>query len=133
MTALLVPADFRLGSFNAVCEGLLLTDDEANDTRLAATIARVTRRIYNLTGDQFEQTTETVFLDVPAPTQILRLPKRTTAVATVQTQDWQGVLTNQTNSPQPRWRLHSSLDVATGSIRIGEVDKPVQAPAEASH
>ena len=41
----------------------------------------------------------------------------------VQTQDWQGVLTNQTNSPQPRWRLHSSLDVATGSIRIGEVDK----------
>lgn len=78
----------------------------------------MTRRIYDLTGDEFESTTQTLELNVFVQSDLLLLPKRCTSITTVKTRFWDGTLTTQLTSV---YRLRSSLD-ATGSIRQDNYD-----------
>jgi len=117
---LLVPADFRPdGNVAEPVIGFTLTQAQANDPDLTASIARLTRRLEDLTGDRFVQSVgEVVELDVMVDSDSLYLPYRTTAVSTVKTRDAQGVLTTQSASA---YRLNTSLD-STGSRRLGTWD-----------
>jgi hypothetical protein len=112
--AYLVPNDFRSATLNEVCKGLSLevaAPDTVSDAALITAIARMSMRIDDWTNDHFEPQAGIETLDVPYESIFLYLPRRTTAVSQVQTQDPTGLLTTQAATS---YRLLSSLD-ATGS------------------
>jgi hypothetical protein len=110
----LAPADFRTGTLNEVCTGLSLTTTEASDASLTSGIARLSQRIDNYTFDHFESVTDILKLDVDYPTDTLNLPRRTTSVSNVQTQDMVAGLTTQSGSS---YRFRSSLNAAGDDYR----------------
>lgn len=112
--AYLTPADFRAGAgLHEVCTGLSLTATEAPDAGLTSAIARLSQRVDDYTGDHFESQTAVIEkLDVSFASDILFLPRRCTAVTTVQTQDELAVLTAQTS-----FRFRSSLNAAGDGLR----------------
>lgn len=115
----LVANDFRAASFDPACNGLLLSDDEANDPRLVEVIASVTQRINAITSDQFETSGSIALeVDVQWNSPRLYLPRRTTGVTQVATRDYAGTLTVQAATV---YRVHSSLDTA-GAVKVGELD-----------
>jgi len=116
--SLLSPSDFRTATLNEACTGFALTTNEASDNALTSAISRLTRRLNDLTGDQFESRTETLELSVWFPSDMLLLPKRCTSVTTVKTRYFDGTLTTQATTA---WRLRSSLD-SVGALAIGEFD-----------
>lgn len=113
----LVPDDFRTASIAEYCEQIDLTIEEADDTRLAAAIARLSQRVDDATNDHFSSETLTLDLNGGGSPR-LYLPQRCTAVTTLSTRNVQGALTTQASTS---FRLHSSLD-ATGVARLGEYD-----------
>lgn len=97
------------------CQGLSLTITEAPDAALATAIARFSQRIDDWTNDHYESQAGVVLtLDVDYPSDKVYLPRRTTAVSQVQTQDALGGLTVQGASG---YRLRSSLDGAGANLR----------------
>lgn len=116
MAALLLPADFREAGLKEYCAGYALSDDKADDTRLADAIARMTKRFEVATADLFSSTTATYTL--AGGSRRVFLPHRCTAVTTLKTVDYAGAETTQAAA---LYRLHSSLD-ATGSEAIGKTD-----------
>jgi hypothetical protein len=87
--------------------------DAPTDALITAAIARLSTRLDNWTNDHFETDALTLDLDVYLASSRLRLPKRCTAVTTVNTRSPAGVLTLQ---PATAYRLSSSLEQA-GSLR----------------
>lgn len=114
----IIPADFRAASQAEYASGILITDDEAEDTRLTAAIARLTQRFNDYTNDVFESESLTLELDGDGSDRLM-LPKRCTAVSTVKLRDEDGTLGSSQTSTV--YRLHSSL-YSTGSKRQGEYD-----------
>jgi len=111
--ALLAPADFRpstggLAAHEAVGQHAL-TAAEAGDADLTATIARMTVRMQQLTGDDFEAATETLKCSPLYPYAKLWLPKRASAITQVATRDDLGTLTVQSASA---YRANLSLNGA---------------------
>jgi hypothetical protein len=104
----LTPDNMRSASLAEFAIGLDLTDDEAETTRLAASIARWSFRFDLEAVDHFEPATLTLELDGDGTPQ-LELPYRCTAITTIKTRDNAGNLTTQ---PSTVYRLHSSLDSA---------------------
>ena len=113
--ALLTPADFRPASLHEACIGLDLTDEQADDATLTASIARLTTRISRWCSDTFETATGTVEVD-GAGSYRLMLPQRFTAVSAVKIRDAYGTL--GTAATVTAYRLHSSLNAA-GTERVG--------------
>lgn len=105
------PAAFRLPSLAEYCAGLALTDDEAETSRLTASISRQSDRFDRLTNDHFETQTATTLTLRGNGTSILDLPRRTTAITSVTITNYAGTATVQAST---YWRLHSSLN-STGS------------------
>src|SRR5215471_2243853 len=116
--ALLAPADFRPSTnglaTNEVVGRYVLTANDANDTDLTATIARLTDRIENLTFDDFTPSTTVLKLSPVNAMWKLVLPQRASAVTQVATRDRLGTLTVQSASC---YRVRLTLD-ATGSTLV---------------
>lgn len=118
----LTPADFRpsaggLASNEAVGR-YALTAGEANDTDLAATIARMIRRVERLTGDDFEAATETLKVSPLSGYWKLWLPKRASVITSVSTRDALGALTVQ---PAGAYRANLSLNAAGTDLAYPQV------------
>jgi hypothetical protein len=113
--AYVVPNDFRTATLAEYCQGLPLTTSDVDDTKLTATIARVSLDFDDLTKDHFESASLTFDLSGDG-SSMLTLPQRCTAVTTVKTLDFNGVLTTQAATV---YRLVSSLNAA-GSARTAE-------------
>ena len=107
------PEDFRGPSLAEYCADLVLTEEEAEVTRLTSAIARQSQRFDDMVYDRFESASATYDLDGKGSVQ-LYLPARATAITTVKTRDLAGALTAQASTV---WRLQSSLN-ATGDKRL---------------
>jgi hypothetical protein len=110
------PADFRANSLAEFCVGLALTTDEADDTKLAAAIARHSARVDDLTNDHFETAAALTFELNGWGLSSLPLPMRCTAITTVKTRNYAGTLTTQAATT---YRLNSSLNSA-GSVALSD-------------
>jgi hypothetical protein len=113
MAPVLTPADFRPSTGGlAVHEAVGrygLSEAEANDADLTVTIARMTRRVQELTFDDFIADTTTLKLSPVYPWFKLFIPKRCSAVTQVATRDELGVLTVQSAAI---YRVMPSLNAA---------------------
>lgn len=109
-------ADLRSASVAEFAQQLTLTTAEASDDNLTAAIIRFSQRFDDFTNDHFESAGLTLELDGEGEGRIY-LPRRTTAVATVNIRDETGTLTTQDTTS---YRLHSSL--VAGTTRSGDWD-----------
>lgn len=116
--SVLAVADFRTATVTSACSGLTLTTTEASDTNLPVEITNQARIFDDETNDHFESEATTLDIDVTYWAGRLYLPRRFTAVSSVQTRDEAGTLTTQDTAV---YRLRSSLN-STGSKRVGGFD-----------
>src|SRR6266540_2825595 len=114
----LTAADFRTATIAEFCIGIPLSASDIDDTKLAAVIARESAHFDWLTNDHFESATLTLELNGTGNLSVV-LPKRCTAVTTLQTRASDGTLTTQGTT---LWRLVSSLNSA-GSEALGDIDR----------
>lgn len=108
--ALLTSSNFRAASLHEACIGLDLTDEQADDATLTATIARLTTRVSRWCNDTFETATGAVDVDAMGGFRLL-LPYRYTAVTAVKVRS---VVDGTVGSAAATtaYRLHSSLNAA---------------------
>ena len=117
--------DFRSASLAEFCRGIPLTAAEADDTDLAAAIARMQLRVDDFTNDRFEAFTTTYLLDGRGRIRLV-LPNRCMSVATVKTRDNVGTLTTQATTV---WRLVQSL-TESGTQPISSFDYLAVVPGQ---
>lgn len=118
MTYLTV-ADMREDTAAEFARDCFLTStDVGDDALVTAAITRFSQRFDDWTLDHFStQTAQVLYYDGEGLSR-LYLPRRCTAITTVEIAATDGTLTSQSSSV---YRLHSSLD-STGSTRIDEWD-----------
>jgi hypothetical protein len=115
----LEPDDFREGSFDEVCAQHLLTEAEAEDARLTATIARMSERIDAYCNDHFEPVNMTIRTAGTGTTSLI-LPLRTLAVTGVRFVDRYGVV--GADEDTDAYIVKSSLGAAGTELIPGALD-----------
>ena len=121
--AYVTPANFRGATLAEYCSGLALSTAEADDTTLTAVIARASLDFDALTNDHFETATNQTYDLSGDGSSMLTLPQRCTAVTTVKTLDWAGVLTTQAATT---YRLVSSLNAAGSALVAADAEDYLQ-------
>lgn len=112
--AYITAADMRAASLAEWATGLSLTDDEVETTRLTAKIARMEQEFDNMTNDHFASEAGVTITLQGDGSQRLYLPRRCTAVTTLNIVNYAGTATLQASTV---YRLKSSLDAA-GAERL---------------
>lgn len=106
--------DLRFASLAEWASGLALTDDEVETSRLTAKIARMEQEFDNMTNDHFASEAGVTITLQGDGSQRLYLPRRCTAVTSLNIINYAGTPTLQAATV---YRLHSSLDAA-GAERV---------------